>query len=149
MRFICSLFEAPPMQRLPMAAQMTVSVAQGTLIQVAELADALVETLRLNGNPQMNFGVNQITDTAAVAQSGNRQSVIEKKVDELTKLIAAVQSAERGRDFRRGRSRSNKRDQSRRRNSSPPAEAGLCWYHYQFSKKATKCGKKFKSCETM
>lgn len=150
------------MQRLPMQAQLTVGVAQGSLAQVAELADTLLETLRINGVNTSSSGViSQIETPVATQGAETNASTFEKKFDELSKaLVASIQQAVGSNTRHRSpsRSRSESRDQmqsrsrsaSRARAQSPPAGHGSCWYHYNFGANARKCGKDAnppKSCD--
>lgn len=123
-------------QRLPVEAQMTVSIAQGDLQQVAQLADTLLETLRFNQTKSYGALVNQVSSSVGGSSSESR---LEQKMDELIKVIAAIQTSNRD-NQRRSRSKS-RGPGPRGRSSSPPANANLCWYHYNYGAKATKCGK--------
>lgn len=128
------------LQRLPVAAQMTVSVAQGNLTQVATVADALVETLRLNGN-QAGFGQVNALDGASTFGIAQPQTGLERKMEELTKLIASMKSNDRSRSKHRSQPEGRKGGKSQKRQSSPPVDSGLCWHHYTFGSKARKCGR--------
>lgn len=127
-----SLLKNVWMQRMPVQAQAALSIAQGNLTEVAALADAVVETLRINST----FSISEVSAV-------NQKSETDKKMDELIKIVAELR-AERGGAYGRSESRGrseNRGNRDRSRARSSPREFDLCWYHFNFGANAKKCGK--------
>lgn len=114
------------LSRLPTSAQATLSIAHGTLQEVANLADIVIETLRIG-----NHGI--VAQVGQAAQYNGTPN--DNRVDELIKVIAELKAEVRT----RGRSQS--RASGGGRDKTPAKEYDICWFHYKFGAKAKKCGK--------
>lgn len=114
------------LQRLPSAVQtILAAVSDLTLAKAAEIADRILE---VTPSPVETFAVS----------NSDEQSIEQRLFREIEKINERIDSLSfsRGRSsFRRNRSSSRYRSQSRNRNST------LCWYHRRFGNKcrAEKC----------
>lgn len=114
-------------QRLPSQAKAIVAAAKGTLFELAAVADAVIESLEP--------GINQISrQESSTSASTNKLTALEKKVDELTKLIANMQTRSRSQSRRKFQHRSQSRDGAGENHTT-------CWYHREFKADAQKCHK--------
>lgn len=118
------------MQRMPIQAQAALSIAQGTLNEVAALADVAINN--------RGYEVNQIGTSSAKSES-------EKQMSDFIREFARVTELRKGRN-ERGRSKSRGQASDRRSRDSSRArsaqrEFDLCWYHYKFGANANKCGR--------
>lgn len=102
---------------LPQNVRGILAASEGDLTAQAKLADKVMEVHDNRSN------ISQIK-----SQENNRIAELEKKVDELTKLL------ERSINNNRSTSRSRSRSAANR-------DKAHCWYHQRFGEKATKCVK--------
>ena len=110
------------MQRLPKQTQAILSVSSESLTQLALMADKIADTSE-------SWELNSISPS-----STTYQNALEIKIDALTKQIETLTN-DRGRNHLRQRGgRSKSRTTSANKKNKP-----LCWYHYKFGEKATKC----------
>lgn len=113
--------------RLPRFLQ-TVLTAQSleSLTELSELADKLVD---INAEPQA---------CSIKPANPDQYEVLSKKVDDLTRAIAAL-TTDRGRSSNAGRRSGQGRNRDRSRSRSRPRNPDLCFYHDRFAAKAHKC----------
>lgn len=108
-------------RQLPVNVQAILAVSPGDLATLAPLADKVMEL-----TPSQN--VNAATSTSSSNTS------LETKVEQLTKQVNQLL---RSRNFRRrSTSRSGDRSITPSRNNK---NFEICWYHFKFGDKATKC----------
>lgn len=114
------------MQRLPKQMQAILSVSNEALNSLAVMADKIADTAE-------SWDINAITSQHESTSSSHFQN-LEMKIEALTKQIESLSS--RSRDSSRSR-----RDRSRSRSytSGKSNSRHLCWYHYKFGDRATKC----------
>lgn len=124
--------------RLPNNIQAIIVSQKGTLNELAEIADKIHDIAP------------QSTQVCAMEGGGASGYVNEmaKQMAELTKEIAALKtqfntqpreprSQPRYSSFRKGSSPSNKSVQNQ--STSRPRQFSVCWYHYRFGDKSTRC----------
>lgn len=116
------------LQRLPSQIRMIVSTSGEDLANVAKMADKLME---LGDFSQIN--VASTSSFPSCSNSSSNISVLEAKIDALTKQVNQMQ-------FNR-RSRSNFRDSSTKRDPTPSAKKQYetCWWHFKFGENAKRC----------
>lgn len=100
-----------------------------SLIELAEMADKMIE-------------MSEMSNVNATSSTGSsRIQELEKKIDSLTKTIGSLSFKRRSRNYSRSRSRS--RSRSGKKPSSENGEGKqkhpLCWYHFNYGDKASKC----------
>lgn len=100
------------LRQLPSNVQSILSVSNGSLEEIAKLADAIMDV-----NPQSQ--VSAVRD----------QSALEGQINELKNQVNELKSK------LQSRSRSN----SRNRTAEKQQKFDTCWYHWKFGDKATKC----------
>ncbi|XP_023217551.1 uncharacterized protein LOC111619955 [Centruroides sculpturatus] len=118
-------------QRLPKETQAILSVSDGDLDKLAQMADKILELTPL-----------QIAETNLAKNENNTHAAIMKlqtQVAELTEQVnrLARPSDRQSRDYRHPRNRSR----NRRRSQTPVRfqAKDLCWYHAKFGAQANKC----------
>lgn len=111
------------LRQLPATVQAILAVSTGNLDDLAKLADKVIE---VNGGAQ-------ILATTSTQPSTSFQN-LERKVEELSKMIAQLQRPSSN------RSRSGERVPTRIRSGSRHGKKyDKCWYHFKFGDKASRC----------
>lgn len=105
------------LRQLPVNVQSILAASTGSLTQMAQLADKIVEV-----SQPANNTVSVVSDSEATI------AMLRKKVDNLEKQLHSRSS--------RTRSRSST---SKERSASEVNKHDTCWYHWKFGEKASKC----------
>lgn len=118
-------------QRLPKETQAILSVSDGNLDKLAQMADKIMDVVPHQVAETTRVHPVQTTENADIQALQAQIALLTEKVEHLA----------RGRDrrprdnrFRRHSSRSRGRSQTPRRR-----QTGNCWYHDKFAEKANKC----------
>ncbi|XP_067132435.1 uncharacterized protein [Centruroides vittatus] len=118
-------------QRLPKETQAILSVSDGDLDKLAQMADKILELTPLQ-IAETNLATNENCTHAAIKE-------LQTQVAELTEQINRLSrpSDRQSRNYRHLRNRSR----NRRRSQTPvrPHVKDLCWYHAKFGDQANKC----------
>lgn len=115
------------LQRMPQHIRPVLTISDGTLPKLAEMADKLTEIPRVAAvaaNPLTNPAPNTVFD-----QMDNLKEQLEVLSTEVRRL----------QQFSGSRRRARSTSRSRIRNNSASAE--LCWYHRKFGQQADRCRK--------
>lgn len=110
------------LKRLPTSAQLVLSTCKGTLDELAQTADAVLDNLNAAQSQVMATSTSHTTDSSISVKVAN----LESKLDQLTLAIKALGKRDR-------------RSRSRARSVSTDKENKLCYYHKRFGKNALKC----------
>lgn len=118
--------------RLPRYLQIVLAAQRlDTLAELSELADNLME---INTQPATYEVCASQSSSTPSHTNADIQGLI-NKVDELTRIVAALTTSDGSGHNGRGRGRSSNRNRSRSRSRNPQ----LCFYHDRFAAKARKC----------
>lgn len=112
-----------------------------TLDSLADLADRVWDISP--GTPQVASTSNQLGG-AVIEHMANQIAALSRQVQELSTEMRSRSRPEhraRGRQQKGGRSSSQRRDNSHQRSQSSYRKFPVCWYHYKFQSKATRCVK--------
>lgn len=125
------------MQRLPSQAKSIVAAAKGSLTELAEVADAVCESLDLQS-------IGSIDAPKAVFQSNEPQSStvasLQQQINQLTNRMNQLNN-NRNRSRSRSRNQPNKanNDDNKAQRQNQSNQQTTCWYHRTFGTGATKC----------
>lgn len=115
------------LQRLPSQIRMIISTSGEDLSNIAKMADKLME---LGDFSQIN--VASTSSPSNFSNSSSTISVLEAKIDALTKQVNQMQFSQR--------SRSKSRDFRTKRDSTPGKNKyDTCWWHWKFGDQAKRC----------
>lgn len=134
------------MQRLPLQARSIVAAAHGNLVELAAVADAVVETLDIQIAEVQHNAIPSTSQEASVRtirtqpQPPQTQTLmeIEHRLVDLARRLNQIEqdvrsSNQRSRSIRR-------RSTSRPRDRTPAMpQSTVCWYHREYATEATKC----------
>ncbi|XP_022171539.1 uncharacterized protein LOC111034568 [Myzus persicae] len=126
------------LQRLPTQVKIILTASGDSLVNLACMADKIMEVA---GVSKDNFGCIASTDISRTRSfpSTNTDTPFEKLEKQIAALTLKVEKLTNNRE--RSRSRNNHRSvsgTSRARNGDK-VNHELCWYHFKFGDKATKC----------
>lgn len=108
-------------QRLPNTTKAILSASDDSIDKIAMMADKIQD--QYDAAEAIN----------SVSKNGDdRVTILENQYQEIVSKIDALSSG----DYRRPRSSSRNSSRNRGRSQSSPS---LCWYHYKFGSRATKC----------
>lgn len=130
------------MSRLPTLAQAILASHQSLDLQnLAKIADSIVETSsvsQLNVNTIATSTPTEDILTQRVMQHQLQIELLQQEIASL-KLSNQPHSSNRSRTSSRSRSRFRSRSRTPKQDKSQSPQSGICWYHWQFAKNATKC----------
>lgn len=149
------------LNRLPIQVQTCLATVTSPLNALAELADSVMETFRVNESFNVNAEHYEMsrpsTSTAAAASSNSAAtnntaksgdsdalSKLATQIEKLTREIARLKSNQDSNGRSRSRTRSASGQRNRDRTPAPTNENdderdGRCWYHREYGKSATNC----------
>lgn len=121
------------MSRLPLYLQTVLTAQQ--LEKLSDLGDLADKLMEINSQPSQ-FANNAIatSSSAALLRPENQIDELNKKIEELTRVVASLSARD---DNQRARSRQRYDNHRRRRSKS--RDPTLCFYHDRFATKARKC----------
>ncbi|BHF70466.1 hypothetical protein SprV_0301351700 [Sparganum proliferum] len=126
-KFETSILRQLFLQRLPLDVQTVLAVSQGSMEELAELADKVM-ALRVAETHSVSHAATPISQ-----EYDQRIDRLEQLVMQLTNQLSAITKG----DPRRSRNR--RRSSSRSRNRRRQSPGGVCWYHQQFGEAARRC----------
>ncbi|BHF71885.1 hypothetical protein SprV_0401494600 [Sparganum proliferum] len=132
-KFETSILRQLFLQRLPLEVQTVLAVSQGSIEELAELADKVM-TLRVPETSVVSHAASPISQ-----ENDQRIDRLEQLVMQLTNQLSALTAGGPR------RSRNRRRSSSRSRNRRQQSPSGVCWYHQKFGEAARRClGKRYR-----
>lgn len=123
--------------RLPIQARAIVSAAKGTLVEVAAVADVVVESLSTHAIYQVDSAPKPLMPIQSTEMV--QISMLQQQIAALSKSFADFSMNQgKQRDFH-GRSRSKSRNRSLSKNQRDSNENTTCWYHCNYGLAAKRC----------
>ncbi len=131
-KFEASILRQLFLQRLPLDVQTILAVSQGSIEELAELADKVMAL--------------RVTETYSVSKNNipatdNRIDRLEQLVAQLTSQLSSIAVGDSRQSRNRWPSRDRRRSSSRSRDRRQPSPSGLCWYHNCFGARARRCAR--------
>lgn len=115
-------------QRLPQEAQTILSISEGNLDRLAQIADKIIE-----------ITPHHVTETRAEQTTGNADvAALQTQIALLTAKVERI-ACENNRNSRYDRPRRFNSHYRRRSQTPKRQQPGICWYHSKFAEKAKHC----------